>query len=146
MVLNLVYNTATLVALIFNIHLSCFVTKTLIWMIFDLWRNLVKKKIVCNVASHKSQSLSDPISGSWNAFVFCVGKGEVQMQLDSALQDVNTRYAVLEETEKRAVCRALIEERGRFCSFVTMLKPVLVSVWTDSCLRYILFVLTIETF
>ncbi|XP_052456183.1 protein MTSS 2-like isoform X4 [Carassius gibelio] len=53
------------------------------------------------------------------------GKGEVRMQLDSALQDVNTRYAVLEETEKRAVCRALIEERGRFCSFVTMLKPFL---------------------
>ncbi|XP_077054000.1 protein MTSS 1 isoform X2 [Siphateles boraxobius] len=53
------------------------------------------------------------------------GKGEVKMQLDSALQDVNIRYAVLEETEKRAVCRALIEERGRFCSFVTMLKPVL---------------------
>ena len=57
----------------------------------------------------------------------CVaGKDEVRGQLDSALQDVNTRYAVLEETEKRAVCRALIEERGRFCSFVSMLKPVLV--------------------
>ncbi|XP_051997287.1 protein MTSS 1-like [Xyrauchen texanus] len=53
------------------------------------------------------------------------GKDDVRMQLDSALQDVNTRYAVLEETEKRAVCRALVEERGRFCSFVTMLKPVL---------------------
>ncbi len=62
----------------------------------------------------------------------CVGKDEVRMQLGSALQDVNTRYAVLEDTEKRAVCRALVEERGRFCSFVTMLKPVLVSVWTDS--------------
>uniref|UniRef100_A0A3Q0SJX9 MTSS I-BAR domain containing 1 n=1 Tax=Amphilophus citrinellus TaxID=61819 RepID=A0A3Q0SJX9_AMPCI len=46
-------------------------------------------------------------------------------QLDSALQDVNVRYAVLEETEKRAVCRALIEERARYCSFVSMLKPVL---------------------
>ncbi|KAJ8358859.1 hypothetical protein SKAU_G00153840 [Synaphobranchus kaupii] len=53
------------------------------------------------------------------------GKDEVRMQLDSALQDVNVRYAVLEETEKRAVCRALIEERGRFCSFVSMLRPVL---------------------
>uniref|UniRef100_UPI003AABA51E protein MTSS 1 n=2 Tax=Centroberyx TaxID=88664 RepID=UPI003AABA51E len=53
------------------------------------------------------------------------GKDEVRGQLDSALQDVNVRYAVLEETEKRAVCRALIEERGRYCSFVTMLKPVL---------------------
>ncbi|XP_029947527.1 protein MTSS 1 [Salarias fasciatus] len=53
------------------------------------------------------------------------GKGEARGQLDSALQDVNVRYAVLEETEKRAVCRALIEERARYCSFVTMLKPVL---------------------
>lgn len=57
----------------------------------------------------------------------CLGKDEVRMQLDSALQDVNTRYTELEETEKKAVCRALVEERGRFCSFVTMLKPVLVS-------------------
>jgi len=57
-----------------------------------------------------------------------VGKDEARGQLDSALQDVNVRYAVLEETEKRAVCRALIEERARYCSFVSMLKPVLVSV------------------
>ncbi|XP_041112836.1 protein MTSS 2-like [Polyodon spathula] len=47
------------------------------------------------------------------------------MQLEGALQDVNDKYMLLEETEKRAVCRALIEERGRFCSFVSMLKPVL---------------------
>ncbi|XP_072307530.1 protein MTSS 1 isoform X2 [Eucyclogobius newberryi] len=53
------------------------------------------------------------------------GKGEARGQLDSALQDVNVRYAVLEETEKRAVCKALIEERSRYCGFVTMLKPVL---------------------
>ncbi|XP_068604472.1 protein MTSS 1 [Brachionichthys hirsutus] len=53
------------------------------------------------------------------------GKDEARGQLDSALQDVNVRYAILEETEKRAVCRALVEERARFCSFVGMLKPVL---------------------
>ncbi|XP_068196858.1 protein MTSS 1 isoform X2 [Antennarius striatus] len=53
------------------------------------------------------------------------GKDEARGQLDSALQDVNVRYAVLEETEKRAVCRALVEERARYCSFVSMLKPVL---------------------
>lgn len=65
------------------------------------------------------------------------GKDEARGQLDNALQDVNVRYVVLEETEKRAVCRALIEERSRYCSFVSMLKPVLVShiclfvfVWT----------------
>ncbi|XP_077582083.1 protein MTSS 1 isoform X3 [Stigmatopora nigra] len=53
------------------------------------------------------------------------GKDQARGQLDSALQDVNVRYAVLEETEKRAVCRALVEERARYCTFVTMLKPVL---------------------
>ncbi|XP_066558193.1 protein MTSS 1 [Amia ocellicauda] len=53
------------------------------------------------------------------------GKDDARLQLDSALQDVNDKYVVLEETEKRAVCRALIEERGRFCSFVNMLRPVL---------------------
>ncbi|XP_069025632.1 LOW QUALITY PROTEIN: protein MTSS 1 [Embiotoca jacksoni] len=53
------------------------------------------------------------------------GKDEVRGQLDSALQDVNERYAVLEDTEKRAVCRALVEERARYCGFVGMLKPVL---------------------
>uniref|UniRef100_A0A674NJI8 MTSS I-BAR domain containing 1 n=1 Tax=Takifugu rubripes TaxID=31033 RepID=A0A674NJI8_TAKRU len=53
------------------------------------------------------------------------GKDQARGQLDSALQDVNVRYAVLEETEKRAVCRALVEERARYCSFVSMLKPVL---------------------
>ncbi|XP_040926796.1 LOW QUALITY PROTEIN: protein MTSS 1 [Betta splendens] len=53
------------------------------------------------------------------------GKDEARGQLDCALQDVNVRYAFLEETEKRAVCRALVEERGRYCSFVSMLKPVL---------------------
>uniref|UniRef100_A0A8C7Z362 MTSS I-BAR domain containing 1 n=1 Tax=Oryzias sinensis TaxID=183150 RepID=A0A8C7Z362_9TELE len=53
------------------------------------------------------------------------GKDEARCQLDNALQDVNVRYAVLEETEKRAVSRALIEERARYCTFVSMLKPVL---------------------
>ncbi|XP_076869879.1 protein MTSS 1 isoform X2 [Brachyhypopomus gauderio] len=53
------------------------------------------------------------------------GRDEVRLQLDSALQDVNTRCAELEESERRSVCQALIEERARFCSFVTMLTPVL---------------------
>ncbi|XP_032874901.1 protein MTSS 1 isoform X3 [Amblyraja radiata] len=52
------------------------------------------------------------------------GKGDIQPQLDSALQDVNDKYLLLEETEKQAVRRALIEERSRFCTFVSMLRPV----------------------
>ncbi|XP_075427892.1 protein MTSS 1-like isoform X3 [Ascaphus truei] len=53
------------------------------------------------------------------------GKDDARMQLDSVLQDVNDKYMLLEETEKRAVYRALVEERGRFCIFVSFLKPVL---------------------
>ncbi|KAM9296129.1 protein MTSS 1-like [Gastrophryne carolinensis] len=53
------------------------------------------------------------------------GKDDVRMQLDSVLQDVNDKYMLLEEIEKRAVYRALVEERGRFCMFVSYLKPVL---------------------
>ncbi|XP_038666120.1 protein MTSS 1-like isoform X12 [Scyliorhinus canicula] len=52
------------------------------------------------------------------------GKGDIQPQLESALQDVNDKYLLLEETEKQAVRRALIEERSRFCAFVSMLRPV----------------------
>ncbi|KAM6214876.1 protein MTSS 1 isoform 4-T4 [Rhynchocyon petersi] len=53
------------------------------------------------------------------------GRGDIQPQLDSALQDVNDKYLLLEETEKQAVRRALIEERGRFCTFISMLRPVI---------------------
>lgn len=37
-------------------------------------------------------------------------------------------YLLLEETEKQAVRRALIEERGRFCTFITFLQPVVVGL------------------
>ncbi|XP_057196393.1 protein MTSS 1-like isoform X1 [Triplophysa rosa] len=53
-----------------------------------------------------------------------LGRGDIQPQLDSAMQDVSDKYILLEETEKQAVRKALIEERGRFCAFVSMLKPV----------------------
>lgn len=43
------------------------------------------------------------------------------------MQDVSDKYILLEETEKQALRKALIEERQRFCSFVAMLRPVVVS-------------------
>ncbi|XP_069037447.1 protein MTSS 2 isoform X9 [Lepisosteus oculatus] len=52
------------------------------------------------------------------------GRGDLQPQLDSALQDVNDMYLLMEETEKQAVRRALVEERGRFCTFISLLQPV----------------------
>lgn len=56
------------------------------------------------------------------------GRGDIQPQLDSAMQDVSDKYILLEETEKQALRKALIEDRQRICSFVEMLQPVVVSV------------------
>ncbi|XP_074539535.1 protein MTSS 1-like isoform X2 [Halichoeres trimaculatus] len=52
------------------------------------------------------------------------GRGDIQPQLDSAMQDVSDKYILLEETEKQALRKALIEDRQRFCCFVAMLQPV----------------------
>ncbi|XP_076259375.1 missing-in-metastasis isoform X2 [Rhynchophorus ferrugineus] len=49
---------------------------------------------------------------------------DVQKRFECGLQDVTERRQLLEETEKHAVRAALIEERGRFCAFVGLLKPV----------------------
>uniref|UniRef100_A0A7N6ARH9 IMD domain-containing protein n=1 Tax=Anabas testudineus TaxID=64144 RepID=A0A7N6ARH9_ANATE len=52
------------------------------------------------------------------------GRGDLQPQLDSAMQDVTDMCLLMEETEKQAVRRALVEERGRFCTFIGFLQPV----------------------
>ncbi|KAM4553777.1 MTSS I-BAR domain containing 2a isoform 3-T3 [Fundulus diaphanus] len=52
------------------------------------------------------------------------GRGNLRPQLDSAMQDVNDLYLLMEETEKQAVRRALLEERGRYCTFINFLQPV----------------------
>lgn len=50
--------------------------------------------------------------------------------LDSAMQEVGDMYILLEETEKTAVRKALIEERGRFCCLVNLMTPAIVSLST----------------
>ncbi|XP_014901803.1 MTSS I-BAR domain containing 2a isoform X4 [Poecilia latipinna] len=53
-----------------------------------------------------------------------LGRGNLRPQLDSAMQDVSDLYLLMEETEKQAVRRALLEERGRYCTFINFLQPV----------------------
>ncbi|XP_026168208.1 MTSS I-BAR domain containing 2a isoform X5 [Mastacembelus armatus] len=53
-----------------------------------------------------------------------LGRGNLRPQLDSAMQDVSDLYLLMEETEKQAVRRALLEERGRYCTFINLLHPV----------------------
>ncbi|CAK6960121.1 MTSS I-BAR domain containing 2a isoform X1 [Scomber scombrus] len=52
------------------------------------------------------------------------GRGNLRPQLDSAMQDVSDLYLLMEETEKQAVRRTLLEERGRYCTFINLLQPV----------------------
>uniref|UniRef100_A0A673M1Q2 MTSS1-like protein n=1 Tax=Sinocyclocheilus rhinocerous TaxID=307959 RepID=A0A673M1Q2_9TELE len=54
------------------------------------------------------------------------GRGGLKPQLDSAMQDVSDMYLLMEETEKQAVRRALLEERGRYCTFISFLQPVVI--------------------
>ena len=42
------------------------------------------------------------------------------------MQDVSDLYLLMEETERQAVRRALLEERGRYCSFISLLQPMVV--------------------
>ncbi|CAL1546265.1 unnamed protein product [Lymnaea stagnalis] len=51
------------------------------------------------------------------------GKSDMHHKLESAMLEVNSKYHQLEETEKNSVRAALIEERSRFCLFITCLKP-----------------------
>ncbi|XP_019745876.1 metastasis suppressor protein 1 isoform X3 [Hippocampus comes] len=52
------------------------------------------------------------------------GRGDIRPQLDNAKQEVSDKYLLLEEAEKQALRRALVEERSRFCCVVAMLRPV----------------------
>lgn len=50
----------------------------------------------------------------------------MQLKLDNAMEDVNNKYLALETAEKNAVRTALIEERSRFCFFISYLRPFVV--------------------
>lgn len=58
----------------------------------------------------------------------------MQLKLDNAMEDVNNKYLALEMAEKNAVRTALIEERSRFCFFISYLRPFVVR---NKCLLYI---------
>lgn len=65
----------------------------------------------------------------------------MQLKLDNAMEDVNNKYLALEMAEKNAVRTALIEERSRFCFFISYLRPFVVR---NKCLLYII-IFTVKT-
>lgn len=60
--------------------------------------------------------------------------------LESSAAVVQEKRLSLEETERKAVRAALLEERGRFCLLARFLKPVLVSRYFKAV--YTFYVLT----
>lgn len=61
-------------------------------------------------------------------FVVLVPKHDTRHnKLNSAIQEVSNYYSMLEEREKQALRSAMIEERSRFCTLFTLLKPVMVN-------------------
>lgn len=89
-------------------------------------QNIFSRIITCPLVSPHSSPISllpvphpPPLPGP-------AGRGNLRPQLDSAMQDVSDLYLLMEETEKQAVRRALLEERGRYCTFINMLQPVVV--------------------
>ena len=68
------------------------------------------------------------------------GKAAINQQLDLAVKDYTTKYQVMEESSQNAVRLALVEERSRYCTFVSYLKPVLVSqpvVWIPQTVKLV---------
>lgn len=55
----------------------------------------------------------------------CSGDVELNRMLESSAACVQEKRLSLEETERKAVRAALLEERGRFCLLARFLKPVL---------------------
>jgi len=53
------------------------------------------------------------------------GRGDVAKRLELSRKELSDKYIILEENEKAAVRQAMIEERSRFCLFVSFLKPVM---------------------
>lgn len=61
-------------------------------------------------------------------FLFLVPKHDnLHNKLNSAIQEVSNYYGMLEEREKQSLRSAMIEERSRFCTLFTLLKPVMVN-------------------
>lgn len=83
--------------------------------------------LTCSLVSPHSFPVSLlPVSRPSPTLPAHAGRGNLRPQLDSAMQDVSDLYLLMEETEKQAVRRALLEERGRYCTFINMLQPVVV--------------------
>ena len=85
--------------------------------------------IICSIRSSGKSNMHGRVE---SALIICsmrsAGKSDMHGRVESALQDVSEKFLMLEGSEKAAVRTALVEERSRYCLFISCLKPVIVSL------------------
>ncbi|XP_033221619.1 protein MTSS 1 isoform X5 [Belonocnema kinseyi] len=89
----------------------------------------LKKKSTDTLRLQKKKARKTYIQGAMQSYSHknCVVDAEFNKLLASSAAVVQEKRLSLEETERKAVRAALLEERGRFCLLARFLKPVLVS-------------------
>lgn len=87
----------------------------------DTLRLQKKKARKGTIPNHGHNQLSSVTQSQNNRF----DDLELNRLLETSTASVYEKRMSLEETERKAVRAALIEERGRFCQFAKFLKPVL---------------------
>jgi len=68
------------------------------------------------------------------------GRADAQSQLDLAMNELRQKILVLQEIEKNSVRAALIEERSRYCLFISAIKPFMVCLIVTSPTMFTQFV------
>jgi len=58
--------------------------------------------------------------------LFDVGRGELQSQLDLAVDDLRQKVNAVYDVERNSVRAAMLEERARYCLFISAIKPLIV--------------------
>jgi len=60
--------------------------------------------------------------------VLWTGRGELQNQLDAAVEELRLKLNAVQEVERNAVRAAMLEERARYCLFIGAIKPLIVCI------------------
>lgn len=112
---------------------------------FKRARSELKKKNTDTLRLRKKVKRATSGAGSGGGIAAVGGAELAQKCLSNALQGMHDDFVILEENQRQAVRRALIEQRRRYCAFVHCIKPVMVSEADYSmCSIYFIHMMAIE--
>ena len=87
----------------------------------------LRKRSTDTLRLQKKKARKGHLQGQSQGHGTSSGDIELNRMLESSAAVVQEKRLSLEETERKAVRAALLEERGRYCLLARFLKPVLVS-------------------